>query len=408
MELLLRAALRNPANELIGLLLQQAADQIDQNYQAKPGEFWKGNFPVQVQGIFGSFTVRRDYYHNERTHSGHHPADAALGLEGSCTPALARLVCLEGADETSFQKAQEHLQETGAMEISARQIQRIIQQVGPAATAWEKRKVKPEPCDAPILYASADGTGVPMRQAVLAGRKGKQADGSAKTQQANLGCVFTQHTRDEKGRPIRDYESTTYVGGMENVEDLGLALRREALRRGSATAGQIVVLINGAACLEHLGRINFPGSQQIVDFYNAMEHLDGLVDALMGKSHPEHKKQYNRWTKLLLKDGVQKIIAQARALSQGKACAVAVESALGYFVRNVERMQYGTFRRKGYFIGSGVIKAGCRTVVGARCKQSGMFWSESGASNIIALRCIIRSRQWQSLWKKRANAEGCN
>lgn len=51
--------------------------------------------------------------------------------------------------------------------------------LGPAATAWEKRKANPEPCDAPILYASADDTGLPMRKAVLAGRKGKQADGTA-------------------------------------------------------------------------------------------------------------------------------------------------------------------------------------------------------------------------------------
>jgi hypothetical protein len=310
---------------------------------------------------------------------------------------------MEGADENSFQKAQTHLKETGAIEIEARQIQRIIQQVGPAAGAWAKRDEKPEPCDAPIMYVSADGTGVPMRKAELAGRKGKQPDGAAKTQQSNLGCVFTQHTRDEKGRPIRDYNSTTYVGGMDNVEDLGLNLRREALRRGSATAGKVVVLIDGALCLETLGKINFPGCLQIVDFYHAMEHLDDLADALLGKTHPDHKKQYRRWTKLLLKNGVEKIIAQAREQSSGQACAQAVEEALKYFVRNIARMQYGTFRKAGYFIGSGVIEAGCRTVVGARCKQSGMFWSKTGAANILSMRCIIQSRQWDAFWKKRAN-----
>lgn len=403
LELLLREALRKPANEIIGFLLQQAADQIDQAYQARPGETWKGRFPLQVTGIFGSFTVWRDYYYDPSAKKGRHPADAALGLEGACTPALARLVCNEGADEDSFLKAQKHLLETGGMEIEARQIHRIVQHVGPAAVAWAKRDAKPEPCNAPIMYVSADGTGVPMRKSELAGRKGKQPDGTAKTQQSNLGCVFTQHTRDVKGHPIRDYNSTTYVGGMDNVEELGLNLRREALRRGSATAGQIVVLIDGAPCLETLGRINFPGSQQIVDFYHAMEHLDALTDALLGKIHPDHKKQYRRWTKMLLKDGAEKIIAQAREHSQGLSCAAAVEEELGYFVRNVARMQYGTFRSKGFFIGSGVIEAGCKTIVGARCKKSGMFWSKPGASNILAMRCIIQSRQWDSFWKHRAN-----
>lgn len=81
----------------------------------------------------------------------------------------------------------------------------------------------------------------------------------------------------------------------------------------------------------------------------------------------------------------------------------AVEEALGYFVRNVSRMQDGTFRAAGYFIGSGVVEAGCKTVIGGRCKQSGVFWSESGAENILALRCIHSSRRLDEFWKDRLN-----
>jgi hypothetical protein len=82
-----------------------------------------------------------------------------------------------------------------------------------------------------------------------------------------------------------------------------------------------------------------------------------------------------------------------------------VEEQLHYFVTNVSRMQYGTFRKAGYFIGSGVVEAGCKTVIGARCKQSGMFWSESGAENILALRCINSSRRLDSFWKYRLNTK---
>ena len=66
-------------------------------------------------------------------------------------------------------------------------------------------------------------------------------------------------------------------------------------------------------------------------------------------------------------------------------------------------MQYGTFRRQGFFIGSGVIEAGCKTVIGARCKQSGMFWGEPGAENVLALRCIHSSRRLDEFWKDRLN-----
>ena len=81
-----------------------------------------------------------------------------------------------------------------------------------------------------------------------------------------------------------------------------------------------------------------------------------------------------------------------------------MEEALGYFVKNVSRMRYGTFRAAGYFIGSGVVEAGCKTVIGGRCKQSGMFWSQSGAENILALRCINYSRRLADFWKYRLNA----
>ena len=65
--------------------------------------------------------------------------------------------------------------------------------------------------------------------------------------------------------------------------------------------------------------------------------------------------------------------------------------------------EYGTFRRQGFFIGSGVVEAGCKTVIGARCKQSGLFWGKPGAQNILALRCIHTSRRLAEFWKERLN-----
>ena len=84
----------------------------------------------------------------------------------------------------------------------------------------------------------------------------------------------------------------------------------------------------------------------------------------------------------LLGHKVEPLIAATRKECAGTARAEAVEKELGYFVRNVARMQYGTFRSRGFFIGSGVIEAGCKTIIGARCNQSGMFWGVSGAENI--------------------------
>jgi Uncharacterised protein family (UPF0236) len=404
LEGLIRTAIFKPANELVGFLLQQAADRADAAYQAKPGESFKGREPLRVQGIFGQMVLLRDYYHHAGKRQGHHPADAALGLEGAYTPALARLICLEGADEPSYEKASLHLQETGGIAVSSRQIQRTVLRVGEMAVAWQKRESPPGPCDARVLYVEVDGTGVPMRREELHGRRGKQTDGTAKTRQAYLGCLFTQHTVDEKGRPIRDYASTTYVSSFASANDFGVWLRREALRRGLASAAQSVLLVDGASGLEKLGKDYFAESVQIVDFYHAMEHLHEVLELLWEKDHPEFKKRRRRWTKLLLSDGVERFLAQARQAAPEAAKAGAMEKALGYFERNIARMQYGTFRQKGYFIGSGVVEAGCKSVVGARCKQSGMFWSTEGAEKILAFRCIHHSQRISSFWKDRLNA----
>lgn len=313
-----------------------------------------------------------------------------------------------GADEASYQKAEEQLQETGGILMSARQIQRLMQPVGAAAQTWQEREAqKPLPGTkaAPIMYVSGDGSGVPMRKEELEGRAGKQPDGSSKTRLAYLGCVFTQHKRDEKGHPVRDHQSTTYVSTFNSIKEFGPLLRQEAIRRGLSLALQVVLLIDGALGLANMGLLCFPGVIQIVDFYHALEHAGRVLAALLGsKEHPEYKRRLGLWARQLLKDEVEKLIAQARKECAGKSQAGSVEDELAYFVNNVERMQYDTFRRRGFFIGSGVIEAGCKTVIGARCKQSGMFWGKPGAENILALRCIHSSRRLDEFWKERLNA----
>ena len=407
-EVLLRAAVFKSTNQLMAHLFQKLTDRIDAAYQPKPGYGYKGRVEVTLECIFGSFQIQRDYYYHEGKQLGHYPTDAALGLEGGKTPALARLVCLEGADEASYQKAEEHLRDTGGIHLSARQIQRLVQSVGAAAQTWQEREALrplPDTKPAPILYASGDATGVPMRQEELKGRAGKQPDGSAKTRSAYLGCVFTQHRTDEKGHPVRDYESTTYVSSMGPLEDFGPLLRQEAIRRGLGQAEKVVFLVDGAEGLENTGHLNFKDAIQIVDFYHGADHAGDVVEALLGsKEHPEYKARRSRWVRRLLGNGVENLIEETRQECAGKPQAQKVYEELGYFVHNVQRMQYRTFRRQGLFIGSGVIEAGCKTVIGARCKQSGMFWSTPGAENILALRCIYASHRRDQFWKERLNA----
>jgi hypothetical protein len=202
------------------------------------------------------------------------------------------------------------------------------------------------------MYVSADGTGVPMRRKKFAGRKGKQPDGTAKTRQVYLECVFTQHCTDEKGHPVRDYESTTFVSDFQAIDQVGRILRQEALHRGLGTAGKVVLLIDGAVRLKHIGQDCFKDSVQIVDFYNAMEHAGRVLDTVLGKNHADRPTRQRRWAKRLLKDKVQSLLQETRQACLGQPQAQAVEEEEGYFERNIQRRQYGFFRAAGCFIGS--------------------------------------------------------
>ena len=84
----------------------------------------------------------------------------------------------------------------------------------------------------PILYIAMDGTGVPVVPRETEGRRGKDATGKAKTREVKIGCVFTQTKPDEQGYPIRDEDSTTYVGAIQSAEVFGSRIYAEAVRCG--------------------------------------------------------------------------------------------------------------------------------------------------------------------------------
>ena len=96
------------------------------------------------------------------------------------------------------------------------------------------------------------------------------------------------------------------------------------------------------------------------------------------------------------------VAALGRLRPRGEEAQEAVRKAQGYFETNATRMRYAQFRRQGLFVGSGVVEAGCKTIVGQRLKQSGMRWTVRGANAIIALRCADLSGRWEEFWEARA------
>ena len=240
-----------------------------------------------------------------------------------------------------------------------------------------------------------------MRPEELQGRAGKQPDGSAKTREAKLACAFTQTTVDEEGLPLRDFESSSYVAGFEEAANFMVRARQEALRRRFSAALVSVLLGDGAAWIGEHGAKCFPMAFQILDLYHALEHLLELTQ-LLEPDPALAKALWRTWREQLLADEVEEVLRQARE-RRGQLGGLTAESAgkqIAYFEHNRSRMLYGTYRALGFFYGSGVVEAGCKTVIGARCKGSGMLWSEPRATHILELRCALYGNQFDHIWDR--------
>ncbi len=427
----LKAALMRDGCGMLSALLSELSVDAD---ESRHGEECFGKRDCTVETVLGSIELKRNYYYDRRMQKGRIPLDEALGLIHGYSPGLARLMCWAGAQSASYPAASQALHRYGGMDVEFRQIQRLVSEQGPKLADLLDRPWQPEQgLPASTTYISMDATGVPMKSKELQGRRGKQPDGSAKTREAKLGCtrlaeaygvarVFTQHHVDEQGRPWRDLDSTTYAGGFDTAADFGHRIHREAIRRNVFAAQKLIAIGDGAPWIwEQVGKF-FPQAVQILDFYHASEHLKLLADpryaarrrdealwrsrkgfgearALEPSDPKTVRALLEHWQECLRHDGLDQVIAEtiARLPRQGPRKKEA-DKHLAYFENNRHRMQYGAFQKRGWFIGSGVIEAGCKTVIGQRLKQSGMLWSISGAQNILALRCATSSRRFDHAW----------
>jgi hypothetical protein len=366
----------------------------------------------EVLTVLGPVIVQRAYYYDKDCGVGYCPKDVALDIaETSFSPGVRRIMARVGAYRP-FGLGHEDIKEMAGIEVDSKAIERISHQLGEEVEGFCRRegsqflsgKVVPlRPVT--TMYICMDATGVPVVKAETANRKGKGQEGQAKTREAKLGCVFTQTTVDEKGHPKRDEDSTSYVGAIETTEAFGNRMDAEALRRGLERAQKVCAIGDAAAWIWNIVEERFYGAIQIIDLYHAREHYWSVARAVFGS----HEKKLNQWTerrrKELNEGKVQDVIKaiQRLAVSTPEHKKI-LEAEIAYFEKNKHRMRYAEFRRQGLFVGSGVVEAGCRTVIGQRLKQSGMHWTVNGANNIIALRCCILSNRWEDFWEQRVPA----
>jgi hypothetical protein len=364
----------------------------------------------QVLSMLGPSPAERPYYLCPSCHRGQFPVDRELDIQDTeLSPGVRRMMALVG-HEVPFNRGRAQLKLLADLEVTTKAVERTAEAIGRDILARQQQEIRRAKQLAlpiavgpriPILYIQIDGTGVPVVMAETQGRQGKQPGQPAHTREAKLGCVFTQTSTDAEGRPVRDEDSTSYVGAIETAEEFGLRIYTEAHRRGWDRADRKVLMGDGAVWIWNIGEQHFPGAVQIVDLYHAREHLWNLASKL----YPNDAGRQKRWIMTAqdkLDNGqIERLVASLHALRPAAEVADLVRTEAGYFQTNAERMRYPAFRSRGLFVGTGVMEAGCKTVIGSRLKQSGMFWTVRGANAMIALRCCQLSGNFEDYWEAR-------
>ena len=307
-----------------------------------------------LQTLLGPVEIGRAYYHCRRCGRGEFPLDGRLGVEGTAlTPGVQEVVAWADA-ELAYGRAVEFLKRTMGLSLSKDAHETVSgtlgeavqsKEIARAAQAWARLP------SAEQLYISCDGVKVNTDEG---------------WKEPKLGAVFRAEP-DTDGQPIRG--PTRYVAHLEEAESFGERLWQLADALGVEKAHSIIVLGDGAPWIWNLADFHFPEAVQIVDFYHA--DVGAVLRALKRLCPPREDQR----------DVIRK--------------------AIGYFQDNRQRMRYDRFRAKGYFIGSGVVEAGCKHVVAKRFKQSGMRWSREGFLRLLHLRLCILNGDWDAFARSR-------
>src|SRR6267143_893965 len=405
-------------------VLQLAGAAVEQrlNADTSDGQGWRtgcrcgqearlvGRRSKQVHSVLGPLQLERAYYHCSSCGHGFCPRDEHLGIENtSLSPALTRMVGTVGA-MVSFQEGSELLTELASVAVDAKQLERTAEALGQEIAEDERHHS--EPSDTlPLpqtLYLGMDGTGIPLRAEELAGRIGKQPDGSAKNGEVKLCTIWSAESLDEQGTPIRDEGSVTYSAALESACVLDTAAGRspfaqrawrEATRRRFCQAPRRVVLGDGALWIWNIAGDQFPDAKQIVDRYHAKERLSALGKALYGLTHPRARKWAERRQEELDTGKFQPLL---NAIRRQILRSEEARRCLHYFQTNRERMRYPEFHAQGLCTSTGVVEAGCKVAIGTRLKRAGMHWTVRGSNAIIALRCAKLSGRFQDFWERRS------
>jgi len=210
--------------------------------------------------------------------------------------------------------------------------------------------------------------------------------------------------REREGSAEGEYQArtfdTTYCAWLGSMDQFGPLQWAGAERRQVDWAKEVVCVSDAAAWIEKLTKTCYPQATNIVDWWHSSERIRSVAKAVYGEGTETAKSWAQACLDELWKGDWGRIEEAFQELESSDAETIRMIQQERQFFRNHrERMDYPRYRSLGLPIGSGNVESGCKNIVGARCKQSGMRWTEEGAQAIVFLPAELFSGRWDEAWE---------
>ena len=360
--------------------------------------------------------VNRAYYTCQNPNCRHkqYPLDEMLGLSsGRANGMLLHSISFLAA-HMPYRHVCQYLRlfrgaaisETMVRQSAQRTGSKLVQKIETASQSYDAKQEQScqklsqtPPSKTPkTLYIQADGAMVP----ICPDKQKTQKNSQSKTQYCENKLAMLFDEKDIKHKTGNKCEITKkrFVSSLgKGVEHFTKLLRQTAFEIGAQAAQTIVFISDGAVWLDKMRERLFPNSIHILDWYHAVEHLYECARKIFGETAYQKMEVWAQPLQALLYQGKAKEVCDRLLFDacKHKKYQTALRELYGYYHSRLDKMQYDTFRSKGYFIGSGAVESANKYLVQARLKQAGMKWRIEGAEAMIYLRQKIYENNWEEV-----------
>ena len=315
------------------------------------------------------------------------------------TPEVMLNTAYWAQSQSSYQEAEDSILRAYQLKINDDTIRQVTNYIGNLVFQEDCKQAEaafanlnsgkmrfPEKKKQGVLYIEADGAALNTRS--------KNEDGSS-WRDNKLGIVFSSdniytwtNQRGEKQRQINKREYVSYIG---SVSDFKKHLFSCALKNGYGKYEKTILISDGAAWIRNMREELFPDAQQILDYYHLCENVNTYAKYLFGSEPSQYADWASEICALLKASKWNQVLRDLKRRKKPLHCSVDLYC---YINNNISNIDYAQYLEKGYFIGSGAIESGNKSVLQQRLKQAGMRWNTQTAQYLLTLRTKYKSALW--------------